>query len=90
MSYYNNVVVVFSDGSHTNGQLNITDFRTAGQMLPSGAIPLAIVNFPIHTYFEVINEHEPSDVLAWIEKEFEAEEELSIRDVIRSDDQDLV
>jgi hypothetical protein len=85
MSYYNYVVVVFTVGNEFN--VDDLDFRTAGQMLPSGAIPLAIVNFNTHQYFEVINTHEPEFIMNWLDGQFESDEALYINDFMKSDEQ---
>lgn len=55
-------------------------------MLPSGAIPLAIVNFNTHQYFEVINSQEPDDILEWVTDNFQSENKAYINQVFRSDE----
>ena len=49
MSYYNNIMVVFNNF----GEL---DCRSAGQILPKGSIPVAIVNYHNGTITEIIND----------------------------------
>ena len=84
MSFYNDVVIIFTVGNEFNTNL---DFRTAGQMLPSGAIPLAIVNFNTHQFFEVINTHEPEVLMNWLDGQFISDEALYINQVMRSDEE---
>jgi hypothetical protein len=59
MSYYNNIIVVFTVGEDLN-------WRTGGQMLPAGAVPLAVVNFCQKKYFEVINTFTPEEILDFL------------------------
>ena len=61
MSYYNNVFVVFE------GHEGMDGYRTAGQCLPSGAVPIAIINGNTKTYTEVINTASPGEVFDFIE-----------------------
>jgi hypothetical protein len=67
MGFYDEVVVIFTLGFDTNAEA--FDYRTAGQCLPSGAIPLAIVNFNTGIYSEIINSQEPEALLEWLELE---------------------
>jgi len=61
MSYYNYVLVVFTKCDwEENVQL---DIRTAGQMLPSGAIPLAIVNENTSEITEIINSVDSAKII---------------------------
>jgi hypothetical protein len=69
MSYYNYVYVIFGIGGETP-----VDYRTAGQMLPRGAVPLCIINANSKIYSEVINSISPLDAFKFLaEKIFSGE-----------------
>lgn len=61
MGYYNNVYVVFG-----NGHEGMDDYRTAGQTLPDGSVPIAIINACEKTYTEIINTETPEKVMRYM------------------------
>jgi len=56
MSYYNRVLVIFEKEKKL-------DLRFAGQILPNGAIPLAIINLNTGQYTEIINEYDKKEII---------------------------
>ena len=66
MSYYNYVLVIFTKDQIEPFEL---DCRTAGQMLPAGAIPLAIANENTREIFEVVNDVDSEKIIDFIECE---------------------
>ena len=69
MSFYNYVYVIFGIGGETP-----RDYRTAGQSLPRGAVPLCIINANTKMYSEVINSISPQDAFRFLsEKIFSGE-----------------
>jgi len=63
--YYNDVYVIFNQGNLIEKHL---DFRTGGQMLPSGSIPIAIVNCNTKKYFEIENSFGSKEILEYLTK----------------------
>jgi hypothetical protein len=59
MSYYNDVYVIFKNGEGL-------DWRTAGQMLPAGSIPLAVANANNEEIVEIINDYEPEIIINFV------------------------
>ena len=66
MSYYNDVYAIFKNGEGL-------DWRTAGQMLPAGAIPVAVANTHNRIITEVINEFEAKKVIDFTNQVLEKE-----------------
>jgi len=56
MSYYNNVVVLFS----SFGQ---NDWRMAGQMLPKGSIPIAVINYHNGSIIQIVNDLSKDEII---------------------------
>lgn len=61
MSYFNNVFVIFGIGGETP-----RDYRTAGQALPRGAVPLCIINGETKVYTEIINAISPQEAFKFL------------------------
>jgi hypothetical protein len=59
MSYYNSVYVIFQNGDGL-------DWRFAGQMLPAGAIPIAVANSYKDKITEIINEFKPETIIDFV------------------------
>jgi len=60
MGYYNEVQVVFAIGDQFNGELGVRD---AGQILPKGSIPIAILNYNQNVIVEIINSRNKEEIL---------------------------
>ena len=58
--YYNNVIVIFS----LDSTKETIDYRTATQMLPSGAIPAVVLNFNNGTYYEIQNDFTKDEIFS--------------------------
>jgi len=80
MSYYNHVYVMFNNTNLTSANF---DSRFAGQMLPSGSIPIAVINCNTHKYFEIENTYESVAVLADFKKN-NPEENIEGIEIIKS------
>ena len=59
-----------------NNEIDTLDWRFAGQKLPSGAIPLALVNLNKEIYVEIINDVEPQKAIQKLNELFSEEENL--------------
>jgi len=56
MSYYNNVVVLFIN-------FGKSDWRMAGQMLPKGSIPIAVINYHNGSIVQIVNDLSKEEII---------------------------
>lgn len=59
MSYYNDILVVFT----LNSCPNTIDYRAAGQRLPKNSIPCALVDRHRGMIIEIINDVDKNDIV---------------------------
>jgi len=77
MGYFNDVLVIFAKSHEFQGEL---DSREGGQMLPAGAIPLAVYNRNEKKFFLVTNGRETSELIAYLDPDKKELEEMEIID----------
>jgi len=58
MSYYNNVVVLFNNFGQS-------DWRMAGQMLPKGSIPIAVINYHNGSIVQIVNDLSKEEIISF-------------------------
>jgi len=58
MSYYNNVVVLFKNFGQS-------DWRMAGQMLPKGSTPIAVINYHNGSIVQIVNDMSKDEIISF-------------------------